>query len=265
MIIPELHGEINQKDFFIYTACDAVYFDEFAKTLINSIEKNTSAGIHIHLFNPTNEQIQYCRKYNRLSVSYEYAELNLFENAANKWKTEPSSDIEKLRYARILTSAKKGNDKSIIERIQKTYFACARFIRLEELTTTGNKFFAIDVDAIVRKPIPSLPNGPACYLHKITGKKARVLAGGIYTDGNDEGRKFLGEYSAALSNNIKNDYLYWSLDQDVLDEIVPKFNIENLPIELIDWDMNPSSVIWTAKGLRKNLPLFISEKKKYIF
>ena len=265
MIIPESHGKIDQKDFFIYTACDTLYFDDFAKSLINSIEKNTELGIHIHIFNPRDDQIKYCQKRKDVSVSYEYVDLNLFIEAASRWGREPVDEIEKLRYTRILTAAKKGNDKSLLERIQKTYFACARFIRLESLTAPGDQFFSIDVDALVRNPIPVLSQGPACYLHKITGKKARVLAGGIYTTGREESRRFLKEYSSELIKNIKNDYLYWSMDQDILDAIVPKYNIGELPISLIDWDMKPDSIIWTAKGIRKDLPIFIAEKKKYNF
>jgi len=265
MNLPTVFGNITQPDFFIFTACDQKYFEDFGKILINSVLKNTKVGIHVHIFNPLEENIKFCESKDRVSVSYEYASRDLFIEAAKRWQQSPTSEPDTTRHKRILTAMTKGRDLDIVDRIQKTYYACARFIRLENLTSQGQTFFAMDVDAIVRKNMPLLPSGKDCYLHKITGKKARVLAGGLYTDGNLQGRTFLKEYSSTLSKNINNDYIYWSMDQDILDVIVPKYDSGDLPISLIDWEMQPDSVVWTAKGLRKDMPLFISEQRKYKF
>jgi hypothetical protein len=264
MILPPIQGNICQAGFFIFAACDTVYFDEFAKSLINSVLKNTKAGIHLHIFNPRDDQLEFCQKDPRISISYEYVPISLFNNAANHWNREPLDSLEKLRYTRTITAMTKGRDKSLIERIQKTYFACARFISLSKLTEPTHSFFAMDIDAIVRNDIPKLPSDKSCYLHKITGKKARVLAGGIYIDKNIQGYQFLKEYAESIIYNLERDYIYWSLDQDILDYVVPKYNVGDLPISLIDWEMRQSSIIWTAKGTRKDLPIFISEQKKYI-
>jgi hypothetical protein len=263
MILPTVNGNITQKSFFIFTACDMVYFDEFGKNLINSVLKNTTVGIHVHIFNPRDDQLAFCQKDPRISYSYEHAPLELFIPAANNWSVEPTNVTEKLKYDRIKTSMIKGGDSNLIERIQKTYFACARFIRLGTLTTIGDKFFAMDVDAIVRKNIPELSSNKDCYFFKITGKKARVLAGGMYFTGNVSGYDFIKEYAGELRKNIESDYIYWSLDQDVLDPIVPKYVTGDLPISLIDWDMQNNSIVWTAKGARKDMPAFIAEKEKY--
>jgi len=263
MILPTVNGNIQQKGFFIFTACDTVYFDEFGKNLINSILKNTKVGIHVHIFNPRDDQLVFCQKDSRISYSYEHAPIELFIPAANKWSVEPTTADEKLKYDRIKTSMAKGSDSNLVERIQKTYFACARFIRLETLTKAGDKFFAMDVDAIVRNNIPELPSDKDCYLFKITGRKARVLAGGMYFSGKAAGYNFIKEYANVLRKNIELDYIYWSLDQDVLDPIVPKYVTGDLPISLIDWDMRDNSIVWTAKGARKDMPAFIAEKMKY--
>jgi hypothetical protein len=263
MILPPIQGQFCQNSFFIFSACDTHYFKDFGKTLINSILKNSNAGIHFHIFNPSDEQLEYCKSISRLSVTYEYVPLTLFDAAVARWNIEPTNELEKLRYSRIVTSMNKGKDSSLAERIQKTYYACARFIRLNEITNAESKFFAMDVDAVLRKEVPTLSNLKDCYLHMITGKKARVLAGGIYATGNCNGKIFLKEYSDLLEKNINNDYLYWSLDQDCLDVVVPKYNIGELPITLIDWEMRPESVVWTAKGLRKDNQFFIGEQKKY--
>lgn len=261
MIIPPIQGNLNHKDFFIYSACDSYYFDEFGKFLINSIVKNSANKIHIHIFNPTTENLNFCEN-RQISYSYEYAPLELFESAAKKWE---GINPEDKNYQRILNSMKKSNDRTIIERMQKTYYACARFVRLNQLITAPAKYFSIDVDALVRSTIPSIASDKDFFIHQITGPKARFLAGGIYSLGSDNSLNFLKEYSVELTNNIKSDNLYWGLDQDLLDKIVPKYKFEHLPKKLIDWDMTPDGVIWTAKGTRKNEVRFISEKSKYSF
>jgi hypothetical protein len=122
---------------------------------------------------------------------------------------------------------------------------------------------AIDSDAIVRANIPSLPTIHDFYIHRITGRKARFLAGGIYLTGNEQGYNFLKEYAETLKSNIGCDTLHWGIDQDVLDYIVPKYNFGNLPLAYIDWEMLPNSYVWTAKGKRKELDIFVNEQKKY--
>jgi hypothetical protein len=259
MNIPPLQGNLSFNDFFIYTACDEKYFDDFAKTLTNSIKINTNDNVHIHIFNPRQDQIDFCLEKN-ISVSYEYVAIHQFQTAANKWNIIPVDPLQKNNHERTLNAMGKGGDKSILERIQKTYFACARFIRLAEILN-NQTVFSIDVDAVVRRNIPKLADNKDFFIHYIPGRKARYLAGGIFL--NPTGQQFIKEYANTLRSHIENDNLYWGLDQDVLDHIVPKYNIGALPISYIDWNMNPTSFIWTAKGMRKELASFIGEQKKY--
>jgi len=264
MLIPPILGNLSCEDFFIFAACDGFYFDEFGRSLINSIQYNSSHDIHIHLFNPTYEQIDFCHN-KKVSVSYEYVPQHLFFEAAEQWTKETSDPKHNLRRLRILTAMEKGKDRLIIERIEKTYYASARFIRLAELTKVPKKFLAIDSDAIVRKNIQLLDNSYDFYIHQITGPKARFLAGGIYSSGNLNSYRFLNEYAGVLKENIENNYIYWSMDQDLLDDIVPKYKFNSLPLSYIDWNMSLESNIWTAKGKRKEVRQFIAEQKKYSF
>jgi hypothetical protein len=263
MQMPELYGKLSNQEFFLFTACDTLYFEEFAGPLINSVKKNTDLHIHLHIFNPSDEQIKYCESEPRVSITYEYVPLSLFENAAMRWSKAPTDIREKLKYDKIITAARKGKDLNLTVRLQKTYYACARFIRLFEILGPNQTVFAIDVDAVVRKPLPKFINDTDLYIHRIHGSKARFLAGGLYIL-NSRGVKFLQQYSLLLKNHIEGDYLYWGLDQDLLEETVKKFNYKELPMSLIDWEMHPESYIWTAKGIRKELEIFISEQKKYI-
>jgi hypothetical protein len=264
MQIPEIYGKFTNRDFFIFTACDTLYFDEFAKPLINSIKKNTDTNLHIHVFNPRDDQIKYCEDRSFISFTYEYVPLTLFENAASKWKVVPVDPEEKLKYDRIITAAKKGKDPDIIHRIQKTYYACARFVRLSEMINHTQTVFSIDIDAVVRKSIPTFSKDTALHIHRIHGPKSRFLAGGLCIS-NIKGHDFLKKYSQELKFHIETDNIYWGLDQDLIENTIKGFDYTELPKSLIDWEMNPNSVIWTAKGIRKELEIFISEQKKYNF
>ena len=262
--MPPLHGKLDQSNFFIYAACDHDYFNDFGPALINSVLQNTQFGVHLHLYNPTTEQIAYCNNRDRVSVTHEHAPIELFDVCAKQWATASADPELADRRRRILTAMIKGKDTSIQQRIQRTYFASARFIRLQQLIQPTAQALAIDVDAVVRKNLPALDAARDFYIHYISGRKARYLAGGLYLTGNACGHEFLKEYAAILKTNIETDNLYWGIDQDVLLDLVPKYQWGYLPSEYIDWQMQESGYIWTAKGTRKDLEIFVNEKQKYI-
>jgi hypothetical protein len=261
MKLPPTHGICSHQNFFIYAACDQSYFDDFGAAFINSIQRNTQSKIHIHLFNPTDRQLNFCRDH-QVSITWETVEPELFTLSAQRWEHVPAYEPEKSQYDRTQNAMGKGGDTTILARIQKTYYACARFIRLAELCLS-NGVFAVDIDAIVRHPIPEPGFESDFYLHHIDGKKARYLAGGIWVNPGQQGIQFLNQYAQLLKSNFEKDHVYWGLDQDVLDQIVPQFNHGQLPISYIDWHMRSDSLIWTAKGTRKELTVFINEKQKY--
>lgn len=262
MIIPTLQGICTQQQFFIYAACDQKYFEEFGYEFVNSILRNTTLGIHLHLFNPTPTQIKFCAATSNVSMTYEHVPVELFDQAALRWNAPPCDEPFKSQYDRTQNAMRKGRDVSLVERMQKTYYACVRFIRLAELFAT-TPVLCVDVDAVVRKSIPQLSTDHDFYIHQIIGKKARFLAGGLYLNATDPTDQFLQQYATLLRSHIEKDYLYWGLDQDLLDPIVPHYNFAQLPISYIDWDMRDSSCIWTAKGTRKESAAFVIEKQKY--
>ena len=261
MILPKMHGSAPAADFFIYSACDQSYFDQFARELINSIRANSPDHLHLHIFNPRQDQLDYCARQTGVTVTYEYVTPDLFDTAAAQWDTV-TDPVRRSQLERTRNAMKKGQDIDLHHRMQKTYYACARFVRLAELGGSAS-FMSMDVDAIVRGNIPRLDRRYDFYLHRITGAKARTLAGGMYVNAQGRSSEFLNQYAQALRASIESDYVYWGLDQDILDQIVPRYECGNLPISMIDWDMRPSSVIWTAKGTRKDLPEFMAEKRRY--
>ena len=264
MNIPSLQGNLDQAGFFLYAAGDTDYFRAFGPSLIRSVQVNTTHGLHLHLYNPTAEQVAYCRSQDRVSLTFESVPLEIFETATKVWATSPADPVQANRYRRIHTAMKKGGDVSVQQRIQRTYFACARFVRLAQLVRPTDAVFAMDIDAVVRQPIPDLSNMQDFYIHHIDGKRARYLAGGMFFPRTNLGYEFLQQYAGVLKQHILQDQLYWGLDQDVLDHIVPEYRWGQLPTEFIDWEMRDRSCVWTAKGARKDLEIFKNEQRKYI-
>lgn len=262
MNLPTLQGTCNHQNFFIYAACDRQYFDLFGVAFINSIRCNSDTNIHIHLFNPSVEQIDYCQQA-RVSTTWEAVPDHLFDPATQRWINMSTGESSKLHYDRTVNAMTKGRDTTLQERIKKTYYACARFVRLAELFH-NSPVLALDIDAVVRKTLPSLSINHDFYLHHITGRKARYLAGGIWINPTDLSKRFLKEYADQLTTYLNNDYIYWGLDQDLLDPIVPRYNHGQLPMSYIDWNMHVDSYIWTAKGTRKDLVTFVNEQQKYV-
>jgi hypothetical protein len=276
MIIPEIKGDIRVKDFFIFSSCDSKYFDSYAKPLYNSIKINTSNSLHLHVINPTDEQLKYCE--GRFSFSYEFVDDREFLAAADRWNTVPSEDSpDRFKYDRIIGAMRTSDDKNISDRVKKTYFACVRFIRLAEIIRNDHaSCFSMDVDAIVRQQIPELDIDTDVAIHYVQGKqkkhptikssaKDRFLAGGVYIKNSTESRAFLNRYADLLLEHINRDEIYWSLDQEMLKVAMSGVSYTQLPSTLIDFEMGPGGIVWTAKGQRKDLKVFQDELSKYNF
>lgn len=263
MQLPEVFGSINQQSFFVYVACDQTYFDRFAKALVNSVLLNTAIGIHIHVFNPTDDTLLRYKNISRVSMSYEYFDNTIFQNAASFWSVKHNQEANPSKYRRITKSMQKRGDTELLTNVVKTYYTCARFIRLEQLTTINDSFFAIDIDAIVRKNIIIPEDNNTIYVHK-SYDKYRVLAGALLIKGSDTSRKFLKEYSDTITRLFTIDYIYWGMDQEILTKLVDNYSVGILNRMFIDWDMSTDSVVWTAKGIRKNWQKFVEEQQVYL-
>lgn len=260
MIIPHINGNLNQQTFFIYAAADTLYFDTHARPLINSILTNTpDIGCHIHIYNPRPDQIDFC---NRPGVSCTYETVNSteFDPVTQYWisRNNFSNDRQRQMF-------KKGQTLGVEELaklIRQTYYACARFIRLAEILQPGKQCLALDVDGLVRKPFTHELGNADFYLYQ-KPKDGTHLAGALLFNGKPGSHNFLQQYANELQKNINEDELYWFLDQLILDQLVPAYNVGLLPMSYIDWAMRDDSAIWSAKGKRKELEIFKQEQRKY--
>jgi hypothetical protein len=262
MHLPPLQGNLAQDQFFVYAAADRVYFDLHARPLINSIMTNVpNLGIHIHIYDPRPDQIEFCRSKLGVTCTHETLDDAVFQKAADYWmrRTVFSNERQQQMYKK---GQKSGRDE-LLKLIRQTYYACGRFTRLAELLRPGQRCLSIDVDGLVRKSFDHLLGDQDFYLYE-KPKDGTHLAGAILFNGTAGAHEFLQEYAQRLRASISEDDLYWFLDQFILDQLVPRYRKGLLPMSYIDWAMREDSAIWSAKGKRKELDIFKQEQQKYL-
>ena len=261
MNLPPLEGSFTQKNFCIYAAADSVYFDVHARPLINSVLTNTpNLGIHVHIYNPTSDQLAFCQARPQVSYTWEHVNPVEFDRATTTWLKR--NTFENDRQRQMWKKGQSHGREELNRLIRQTYYACMRFVRLAEFLPQGSRCLEIDVDGLVRAPFDHNLGLSDFYLYE-KPKDGTHLAGAILFNGLDTSHKFLQEYSAALKDSIQHDDIYWFLDQVVLDRLVPRYRKGLLPMSYIDWAMRPESAIWSAKGKRKELEVFKQEQRKY--
>lgn len=264
MNLPPIQGGLKQTGFFFYVAADSVYFDRFGRPLVNSIAKNSPHGIHVHLYDPTPQQIDYCQQHHRVSLTWEVLSPDQFDSALAFWGRHDLPEPYHGRRNKMLGLKQFTDCSNLASWIRKTYYACMRFVRLPEIVAEPRRFLEIDIDGLVRGPFPTEFNNDAdhdFYLYE--KKKGGHLAGAILYTEKPNTLAFIRELADKIRTEIERDNIYWFLDQHSLDAVVPNYRRGLLPISYIDWHMDPASAIWSAKGKRKELEVFQKEIALY--
>jgi hypothetical protein len=269
MNIPPLQGRLDQPSFFIYAAADADYFDQHGIPLINSVTRNTPHGIHLHLYNPSRDQLAFCQQHDRVSVTWETVTQEQFQPAFDFWKLDVIPEPYMSRKRKMIGLKQyelKGNDlESLNTWLWKTYYACMRFVRMAEIIQKPTRFLEIDIDGLVRAPFEyMLPNDPKTDVYLYEKPKGGHLAGAMLFTERPTGVNFIQELGDTIRTEIEKDNIYWFLDQHSLDNIIGRYRKGVLPLTYIDWRMSSESAIWSAKGKRKELEVFKQEQQKYL-
>lgn len=266
MKLPPLQGTLDQSGFFIYAAADEHYFDDYARPLINSVICNTPHGVHIHIYNPRSDQVEFCQRTARVSVTWETFDSSLFDSTMAFWSQKNLPEPYLGRRNKMLgikvVDKNLSLDRNLEIWLRKTYYACVRFIRLAELVQQPRPFLAIDVDGLVRRSFQfEFDDGKDFYLH--LKEKGGHLAGVLLGTDRSQSVDFIRQLAADIKKEFDRDNVYWFLDQNCLDALVSQYNKGYLPLTYIDWYMKPDSAIWSAKGKRKDLDVFLQELRKY--
>lgn len=261
MTLPLLQAQYPQSSYLIYAAADTIYFDRYAKPLIVSAERNTpDLGIHLHIYDPTKQQLQWCESRKNLTVSWESVDYKFLKHVAEQWNTK--TNLSNQRQIEMKKKSQTLPNRDFLKLVHNTYYACARFVRLNQILNTSSICLSMDVDGLIRKNFNMDLSAADIHLYE-KPKDSSHLAGALLFQSHAGSRKFLQDYAAQLEKSLLEGDIYWFLDQVVLDQLVPRYHKGLLPMSYIDWAMKPDSAIWSAKGRRKELAIFTEELKKY--
>lgn len=151
----------------------------------------------------------------------------------------------------------------------RSFYASYRFLNLPKMLLEYPELLVIDVDAIVNKPV-TIPTGydfglylrePDPNLSEYEREGMRVAAGAVYVTRGAQ--KFVKE----IQNYMMTNSLQWFVDQRAIWEAYQKcqdLKFYQIPKSLIDWDFNPDSMIFTAKGPRKDSQVWKDITSAYI-
>jgi hypothetical protein len=261
MIINSLQGQYPDAEYLLYAAADRVYFDLYAKPLIVSAYRNTPQyRVHIHIYDPTDEQLNWSKLQPNLTVSWESVDHDFLKKTAGHWHAR--SNLSNNRQLEMQKKSQTLVPQDFLKLVCNTYYACTRFIRLQQLFRAGMTCLSLDVDGLIRKNFSMQFDTKDIYLYE-KPKDHTHLAGALLFQSHVGSQNFLNEYADQLTQSVNQGDLYWFLDQIVLDKLVPQYQKGLLPMSYIDWAMKPDSAIWSAKGKRKELLMFTEELKKY--
>ena len=260
MNLGKIEGQFPVHNSLIYAAADRIYFDTYARPLIVSAARNVpDYAVHLHIYDPAPDQLQWASLQPNLTVTWEVIDQKSLKRAAKTW---PHKVIDHVRQAEMQKKSKTLSPGDFADLMYRTYCACVRFIRLDQILNSQTTCLSIDVDGLIRKPFSLEFDSKDIHLYE-KPKDGTHLAGALLFQPHTGSRKFLQTYAQELQQAILADNIYWFLDQVILDKIVPQFNKGLLPMSYIDWAMKDTSAIWSAKGKRKELQIFTRELSRY--
>jgi len=175
---------------FFYFAADSKYFDLYGKALALSLLQHAPwSKVHVHLYNPTNDQLDWC---DQKTVSYSQELIDV-------------------------------NNKEF-----NTLCACIRFIRIPEIFEPSARIISFDCDVIANKLIPLAKFIEATDTSKITIRKGgKSLASAISFGLDDFRNRYSGRLTESFKQN--NIYWFLDqdiLDSMMIEKPISKLSSE---------------------------------------
>lgn len=220
----------------LFSTCDSEYF-KYAKALVRSVDLfSPGFSFLLHLVNPSNEicnaavELAASLKNTRLAVSTESIDL-----------TDWSQDQ------------------------RRTYYACSRFSRLSRLLNEcgTTAILCLDADSLIVNPID----------HDFTDKinadvvvdlrdaenpnqeHLAIAAGAIWLRPSYHVQKFALDLAEEIDRLVQSRKLNWFADQVIfyrqMQTHVRSVRFFNLKRKYLDWNFGENSIVWSAKGQRK--------------
>ena len=225
-LLPAMGGSIPHDDRrpLVYAAMDGEYAAIFAYDLVSSaLNKSLECSVHLHLMNPG-------------SFS-----LSGFPGDRVTCSTESMP-------------------------ADKTLYSTRRFIRLAQVIAGGNgerHVVALDGDSVLNQDIfAALPPQFDVLIYDRPDETClQQMISAAFIAVTPAGRAFVNFLAAYLLRFEENGNTKWYADQLAMiaarawfQKNVPYIDIGAVPPHFMDWsaDLNPQSVIWTAKGKNKS-------------
>lgn len=228
--------QLERDALLILSACDSDYF-KYAQALVRSIDLfSPGFSFLLHIINPTDE----VRK-------------SALDLAASLKNTKLAVSIESID----LTDWSQGE--------RRTYYACARFVGLprllKECGTTA--ILCLDADSLIVNPIDD------DFTDKVNAdvvvdlrdaenpnrEHLAIAAGAIWLRPSLQVQKFALDLAEEIDSLIRNRELNWFADQIIfyrqMQAHAKSVRFFNLKRKYLDWDFGEDSIVWSAKGKRK--------------
>jgi hypothetical protein len=232
---------IGLSDLLIFTACDSLYFD-YAASLVRSADVfSPGSKFILHLINPEKKVLQQVEQLRRvitttdLYVSIEKTDLNSMDGEG-----------------------------------KRTYYACARFLRIAELLKEYScEFLVVDSDSLIVNPInrdfTNKEEADICLIRRdldgVVDVRLAVATGTVYVRNRAASLDFFILLSNKLHNHFLTENINWFLDQVLFHETMMELVttcIRNIKKSYADWTFRKSSILWAGKGDLKTQHIFFA-------
>jgi len=278
--------KLNGVDNLIYFAADENYYLLYGKRLITSaFRKNKNWGIHVHIFNPTQNTLIELDNYNNLSYSHEKLKNSFFLKMYKKFLSTDNKEYQQktllllkkmygIRFCNVLSKLLiwfsfliyLSPKKILIKHFKNIYFSCNRFVILNDLVNykylKSKNILSLDADSLINKKLPNFKSYKKNDMSLIwrshpDHKYQPFLASNIYLPSGGMRRQFLNLYAITILKSFSTYEVNWGLDQIILGLLVPKYNWKQLEPSLCSLDFDEDAYIWSAKGKRKHNEKFL--------
>lgn len=264
----------------IFTCADSNYFKIFGKQLINSLDKiDCFTCLHIHVINPDQEASyklqQFLVKFKRLTASYERVNIKslmeLSRNARSDWlKNIPLNILEMLAIEQVREKTIQRKLIKIALKIgisanfliskkwlhsdsSRVYYACRRFSFIQDFFNSVDTLIVIDIDSVFKNDYfkHELNMSNRILALRRVGSWSTYLAGLVYYPNNNETSIFIDKYSQKLNEFFENGWIFWGLDQYLLDVISTKNSTSGLNASVFGFKEGSNSSFISYKGNTK--------------
>ncbi len=233
-----------------FVCCDGPYLERHGLAFARSLDRNApGAHLHIHLINPDADA-------RRRAETLELARTTL------------SYSLERFDFS--------GRSSEFA----RTYCASIRFVRQYQfLCASEQAVFAFDVDVLVRGSLEPLRRALVqgnfdCAVHsrpKARKRREKFLVSAFYASPTPGGRSFLQGIAMRIASALLDGGAAWYLDQIAFYDCyrahrraAAPLRLYHLPKALSDWEFDKSSLLWVAKGWRKEASeVFLAHQAAY--